>query len=398
MDRESEKQFLVADKSPETGPLYRALFEQSPDGILIIDTHGNFLEFNEEAHVQLGYSREEFAKLAIKDIDPVESPEQIQTSIDRILKTGLGDFEVKHRTKAGELRDVQAIVKAIDLAGSKILQCIWRDITERKRAEEALRRSKEELEAAVRMRTLELVGANRALEQELTERKRAEESLRQSEEKLKVSLKEKEVLLREIYHRTKNNMQVIISLIKLQLASVTNDKTMQMFNDTQNRIMSMAIVHEKLYKSKDLSNVNLKTYLNDLAGSLLESYKMSQKISLTIAAEDILLCIDVITPLGLIINELMTNSLKYAFPDGRKGEIRIDAHLASNGEMEVHFADNGAGFPEGFDLRNAKSLGLRLVRSLAEMQLGGKIELKSNKGAEFVIWFKDLKRNKRPCK
>ncbi len=136
-------------ESSETEIRYRALLEQSPDGILITDTDGKILDFNEAAHRQLGFSREEFADLRISDIDSTESPEESQAHIRNVLTEGKADFEVKHRTKEGELREVHVITKVIDLAGRKVFQTIWRDITEHKRAEEALKESEEKYHSVV---------------------------------------------------------------------------------------------------------------------------------------------------------------------------------------------------------------------------------------------------------
>lgn len=225
--------------------------------------------------------------------------------------------------------------------------------------------------------------------QDITEQKKIEERVRSA-------LREKETLLRELYHRTKNNMQVIMSLINLQIASVPNKKDVLFLNDTKNRIMSMALVHEKLYVSGDLSNVNLKTYVDDLLCALLRSYKLeNKKIVLVIEVDDMLLSIDTIMPLGLIITELTTNTLKYAFPGNCQGEIRISAHLTQNDEMEMSYSDNGIGFPADFDIEKADTLGLRLVYNLVTSQLQGHLTLKADEGPTFIIRFKEPATEKR---
>ncbi|MDA8090081.1 MAG: PAS domain S-box protein [Nitrospiraceae bacterium] len=208
-----------------------------------------------------------------------------------------------------------------------------------------------------------------------------------STEALESSLREKETLLRELYHRTKNNMQVISSLISLQSSSVSDERILQMFDDTKNRIRAMALVHEKLYQSRDLSSVNMKEYLTELANVLLESHMQRDgKVALKIDADDIPLPIDVITPCGLIMNELISNSLKYAFNEG-SGEIRISFHQTGDGQMELIYGDNGPGLKSA-DLKNMKTLGLKLVNSLVTKQLGGKIEIVPGNGTEFRIRFK----------
>ncbi|MGE5239681.1 MAG: PAS domain S-box protein, partial [Chloroflexota bacterium] len=154
--------------------MYRAMFEQSPYGILIIDTNGRPVDFNGEAHRQLGYTREEFAKLRISDIDPCETPQDIEESMKRVLTDGLAEFDVKHRTKGGDIRDVHVITQVLNLSGRTVFQTIWQDITERRRVEMELDAYREHLEDLVAERTAELSLTNERLEQDITERKRVE--------------------------------------------------------------------------------------------------------------------------------------------------------------------------------------------------------------------------------
>lgn len=216
---------------------------------------------------------------------------------------------------------------------------------------------------------------------DITERKRAEE-------KIRASLKEKEVLLQELYHRTKNNMQVISSLMDLQAASAGGGPILKAFRDTQSRIQAMSLVYEKLYQSANLSDVSAGDYIEDLARALLRSHgRGAPEISLALDIENVPLPLDTLTPCGLIVNELMTNSLKYAFPGGR-GEIRIGLRAGGGDEITLDFSDDGVGLPKGFDPREARSLGLRLVRNLATRQLGGKLEVSRDGGTRFVMRFR----------
>lgn len=162
------------NKSGETELLYRAIFEQSPYGIVLIDSNGNITDFNEAAHRDLGYSRDEFRKLRIVDIDPVQSPEEIEASIKEVLKKGSASFEVKHRTKEGEMRDVHVITRVLDLSGQFYFQTIWHDITEQKRNEEEINRHREHLKELVDKRTAELSRMNDQLQRDIAERKKAE--------------------------------------------------------------------------------------------------------------------------------------------------------------------------------------------------------------------------------
>jgi PAS domain S-box-containing protein len=216
--------------------------------------------------------------------------------------------------------------------------------------------------------------------QDITERN-------QAEEQIKASLKEKEVLLKEIHHRVKNNMQIISSLLNLQSGYIRDNKeALEMFQETQNRIRSMALIHEKLYQSKDLSRVNFAEYIQSLATQLFHSFAAnSHVITLKVDVDDVFLAIDRAIPCGLIINELVSNSLKHAFPAGKEGEIRIGFHSDDN-EFTLIVSDTGVGFPKDLDFRNTESLGLELVVTLTD-QVGGTIELHSNAGTEWKIIF-----------
>ncbi|NWF52352.1 MAG: PAS domain S-box protein [Nitrospirae bacterium] len=221
---------------------------------------------------------------------------------------------------------------------------------------------------------------------DITEHKKAEE-------KLRISFKEKGILLREVHHRTKNNLQVILSLLDLQSLTIGDRKMLGAIKDIQNRIRSISMVHEKLYQSKDLSNVNLKDYVQELADALLKSYEGSKhRISLILDIDNIFISLDTITTCGLIINELLSNSLKYAFPNNRKGKIKLALRKIGREGIELQFSDNGIGLPEGLDFKNTKSLGLKLVQWLAEDQLDGEIILNKEEGTEFLIKFRELTR------
>ena len=210
-----------------------------------------------------------------------------------------------------------------------------------------------------------------------------------AEEKIKQSLKEKEVLLREIHHRVKNNMQIISSLLSLQSNSMPKKKYSGIFKESQNRIISMALIHEKLYHSRDIEKIDFKEYIDDLVRSLFQSYEVYGNIELRIDVKDVFLGIDFAIPCGLILNELVTNSIKYGFPDGRKGLISIIIKSNETGYVELEVNDNGVGIPEDFDISKTKSLGLHLVTILSE-QLNGEISFDRNNGTKFMIKFKEV--------
>jgi PAS domain S-box-containing protein len=212
---------------------------------------------------------------------------------------------------------------------------------------------------------------------DVTDRKKADESL-------KASLQEKEVLLKEIHHRVKNNLQIVTSLIKLQAESVQNQQIRDVLKESQNRIRAMALIHEKLYRSPDLARTNLAAYVSDLMQELTRSYGIHpQAIQLQTQIEDILLNIDTAIPCGLIINELVSNALKYAFPDAR-GHIWVQCRLIDANCCELIVGDDGIGLPPDFDSQNTESLGLQLVYGLTQ-QVGGDIHVDRNQGTQFRI-------------
>ena len=189
---------------------------------------------------------------------------------------------------------------------------------------------------------------------------------KQAEEQIKQNLKEKEVLLSEIHHRVKNNMQVISSLLKLQSAKIEDKKYVEMFKDSENRIRSMSLIHEKLYQSGDFANVNFDGYVKNIANDLIRSYAVTpDKIKLNTKIEDVSLGLDNAIPCGLIINELISNSLKYAFPKDREGEIKIVLREINSNEIELTVSDDGIGIPAEIDIRETESLGLQLVYAFA---------------------------------
>jgi two-component sensor histidine kinase len=215
---------------------------------------------------------------------------------------------------------------------------------------------------------------------DITERKLAEE-------KIKISLKEKEVLLKEIHHRVKNNLQVISSLLKLQSGYIKDEEALSLFTDSYNRVRSMALIHEKLYQSEDLARVNAAEYINNLITNLFRSYNVSsQKIRLAVEVESIWLDVDTAIPCGLIINELVSNALKYAFKSQEDGELFIHFSLNQQNDINLLVRDNGVGLPPDFDIEETESLGLQLVYNLTG-QLNGKIQIDSSKGTSFLIAF-----------
>jgi len=219
---------------------------------------------------------------------------------------------------------------------------------------------------------------------DITERKR-------TEEKLLAIIKEKKILIQELYHRTKNNMQVISSMIALQNYKCKNNDLKNILLDIENRIKSMALVHQKLYQSQNLSKINFCDYLNDLIDILFTSFNIkSNMVSFSVESENISLVIDLAIPCGLICNELITNSLKYAFHETGKGEIKILVKNTENNSITLHYSDTGVGLPADFNYKQSETLGMMMIVSLVEHQLGGKIQIPVNgKGFNCLIEFKN---------
>lgn len=215
-----------------------------------------------------------------------------------------------------------------------------------------------------------------------------------AEEMTKKSLHDKELLLKEIHHRVKNNLQIIISLLKLQSNFVYDKRDLEIFNKSRSRIETMSMIHEKLYKSDDISRINIAIYLNDLVTHLLKAYHLnSSKIDFELNTDNILMTIDTAIPCGLIVNELINNILKHAFPDGYNGKITLN--LFKSGEfLHMEVLDNGIGFPENFNKESTDSLGFKLVDTLVK-QLDGNIDVIKNKGTHFIIKFKEIKYKER---
>lgn len=209
------------------------------------------------------------------------------------------------------------------------------------------------------------------------------------ESEIESSLKEKETLLKEIHHRVKNNMQVIISLMNLQSRYLDDDTAKEVLKESQNRVKSMANVHERLYQSTNLSSINFGEYIHSLASDLFRSYGSNENIELEFRVKNIPLEIDSAIPCGLIINEILSNSFKHAFPGDMKGVIIIGFDLVDDNYI-LTISDNGAGFPEEFVLEKSNSLGMLLINTLV-VQLDGDIKLDKRDGTSFKIVFPRIK-------
>ncbi len=331
---------------------FRAIFETAQDSIFIKDHTLRYIQVNSGMERLFGLPRSKLIGKTDEELFGKKTAIKIRETDSRVLKG-----EIIEEESAKPVKGITMIFHVIkvpmrDSSGKIIGLCgIARDVTDRKRAEE----------------------------------------------QIKQSLKEKEVLLKEIHHRVKNNMQIISSLLNLQSRYIKGKKALEMFQNSQARIRAMALVHEKLYRSQDLARINFVEYVNDLVKQLFRSHGISPaKIKFNIKIKDVFLDINTAIPCSLIINELVSNSLKHAFPasakaaagkpNGRKGKIDIVFNLGEDNKLLLMVKDNGIGLPDKIDIKNTTTLGLQLVTTLVE-QLGGTIEVDMKRGTTFKIKF-----------
>ncbi|HSE84066.1 MAG TPA: PAS domain S-box protein [Thermodesulfobacteriota bacterium] len=335
----------VEEALKESEEKYRTLLEHSYDLIIETSINGKFLYASPNHKAVLGYKPRELVGRDIFELVHPEDRNSTRAEFQRAIMTGSSGhsvFRFRHKNRRWH----------------------WLESTGR-----VFRTSSGEFRGIIASR-------------DITEQK-------QAEEQIKSSLKEKEILLKEVYHRVKNNLQLISSLLNLQLQYITDMCASEMFKETQNRIRSMALLHAQLYQSNNLAMIDFEKYIQSLADNLLSMYGVnSDAVQLDVNVDNVSLDIDTAIPCGLIINELVSNSLKYAFPRGKKGRICII--LRKDGSPDNLYSlvvgDNGVGFPRDLDIRNTESLGLQLVMDLVE-QIEGKIELDRSIGTVFKITF-----------
>ena len=218
----------------------------------------------------------------------------------------------------------------------------------------------------------------------ITERKKADEQIKES-------LKEKDVLLDEVHHRVKNNLQIISSLLDMSSMKTQNQEAIALFEESRNRVNAMAIIHSQLYESERFDRIDMGRHIQELSGNLLNIYSKEQTITLDINSANVYLPVTQAVPCALILNELVSNSLKHAFRDGQKGTMSIIMRQSNDGTTLLKVKDNGSGISEDIEIERVKSLGLKLVKNIVYKQLNGKIEVIRNMGTEFSIEFKNFK-------
>lgn len=343
---EAQKTQLIASLQ-ESERKFRSLYEATSDAVMLLDEQGYF-DCNRATLEMFGCpTKAQFIGKHPSQFSPSFQPngqDSISLANERIVtasQIGSHRFDWLYRRHDGSEFPAEVLLTAMELDGKQVLQAVVRDITERKR----------------------------------------------NEEEIKASLAEKEVLLKEIHHRVKNNLQVISSLLRLQSRYIHDQQTLEMLKESQNRVRSMALVHEQLYQSQDLSQINVSEYIQNLTSNLFSAYEVNaQGVKLQTDIAPISVNIDLAVPCGLMINELVSNSLKYAFLSQKGGEINITFKLGENQECILVVSDNGSGLPATFNFQNPCTLGLRLVTSLVK-QLRGSIELEQTCGTAFKITF-----------
>ncbi len=329
---------------------YRAIFDGSLNLVYLHDMEGRFVEANETALQLFGYNREDLSSLSINDLLSPDQQQrafgQIANFISKNAKSEITEYQL--RTKQGGTVFVEITASPLYREGRPYAVLgVARDVTERKL----------------------------------------------NEERILASLREKEALLKEIHHRVKNNLQVISSLIGLQSAHIREGQEVQgALADMQNRIKSMAIVHEKLYRSENFEGIDFGEYIAGMIESISKSMLSADRgIRILTGTEPVILGIDSAIPCGLILNELITNAAKHAFPEGRTGHITAGIREEEGGLVSIFVSDNGVGLPADFDPDSGSTLGIRLVQILTK-QLGGTLSIATGSGTEFRVTFKNEKR------
>ncbi|WP_394836018.1 PAS domain S-box protein [Pendulispora rubella] len=347
---------------------FRRLEEAGIIGVMTADLRGGILEANSALLNMIGYTREEVLAGTVRwsDMTPPEWRHLDERAIEQLRATGIAKpWEKEYFHKDGSR--VPILLGVAMLEGSRD-ECIvfTVDHTEYKRSE----REK-----------VELLEQLRVLNGQLEERVRARTA------ELSAMLKEREILLQEVHHRVKNNLQVISSLINIQMRKLDECGSRIALEECQTRVQAIALIHEKLYQFQDYARVPFSEYAKSLAGNVLHATGLSpSNIALQLAVEDLTIAVDRAIPCGLVLNELMTNALKHAFPDGRSGTIRVGLARLDGGLLRLSVRDDGVGLPAGVDVRRAGSLGLQLVSTLAE-QLEGTVTVHNDLGTTFELTF-----------
>lgn len=322
-----------------------SIVESSDDAIVSKSLDGIIKSWNHGAEKIYGYSEEEVLGKSISILIPPDCPDELYRFLDKISKgEHVKHYETKRMCKDGRIIDISLTISPTLNADGDVIgaSTIARDITQKKITEKALKKS----------------------------------------------LKDKEMLIKEIHHRVKNNLMIITSLLSLQSQYINDQESRTIFQESENRARSMALIHEKLYQSGEGKTIDFTEYIRSLGMELYRTYALNPSlIKLEMELDNARLDVDTAIPMGLIFNELITNCLKHAFPDERTGKIWINFKKTDEGYV-LMVADDGVGLPEDFDLERSDSFGLKLVNILTK-QVEGKLQLDTIKGTSFTINFSE---------
>jgi len=347
--RQENKELKNKEKTVnESESKYRSLFEMSDDAILVIENE-RFVDCNRAVVKMLGYkNKKDLLNTHPSELSPTKQPdgrfsyEKAEEMMALAIQNGSHHFEWIHTKANGETFPVKVWLSSLRYKGKILINTIWRDLTETKKAE-----------------TL-----------------------------IKKNIAEKEILLKEIHHRVKNNLQIICSLLNLQSENIDNDQLKQILQQCKFRIESMAKIHEMFYQTENLSKINFAHYVFELASTLISSTKgIKNNIKLKIGIKDIFFTINSAIPIGLMINEIITNSLKHGIIGNKRGIISIDITEKCNKQLEMRIGDNGIGYTNDFVPENLNSLGFQIISSLVGQLKGDIKKENSSQGTYYSINF-----------
>jgi PAS domain S-box-containing protein len=383
--------FFQTDFSPSDEELFGLIYNNVKNyAIIILDPDGYIISWNKGAEIIKGYKKEEVFHTHFSFLYNQEdiNDDKPNNDLRHAIVNGFFEEESVWTRKNGlKFFASISITTLLNLKGEiRGFTMIVKDNAKYGVADERSLNFNNIPKSLINQKTSDLINISKRLEEEINRRLKIENVTPIENENIESSLREKEVLLKEIHHRVKNNLQIISSLLNLQSAYIKDKESVELFKESQNRVRSMALIHEKLYQSKDMSQTDFSGYVSELVSNLFSSYSLnSSLIALHQDISNIMLGIDLAINLGLIINELVSNAFKHAFPDGRKGNLYIS--MKKNGKRyELIIQDDGIGFSKEIDFRKTESLGLQLIITLVD-QIGGEITLSSDKGSKFIIIF-----------
>lgn len=352
----SEDYYTIFENMQEGITVYRIVYGKNDEVVDLIIKYANPASSTSRAFIN-----KKFMGKSIRKLYGIDVVGPLIDEVNEIVATGMVKKYVTYSSLLDSYFSTSAFSPAPDLYVT-----LTSDISGQKKAEKYLQDAHDMLEIKVKKRTQELEEA----------------------------LEEKEILLKEVHHRVKNNLQLISSLLNLQIPYIGDNKSAELFKESQNRVRTIAMVHDKIYQSKCLDRIDFADYIRNIVSTLFQAYNVNQeKVNFELKLDELDMNIETSIPCGLIITELLTNSIKHAFPDDLEGRIKVEL-LDVNNNVILKIADNGIGFSEKVNLDNPDSFGLQLVNLLVN-QLRGTIELRSDDETEFIINFEELNYGKR---